>query len=105
MKKVSYGGGSFVTGDDIAEAVFDYAEVLGNRGHAAKIRVPVVDHPEGLDQVTVLIGPASELLAQPVESDEELTDPDFVAVVRSKIAKLEEIFSISEGSSTDDWDI
>ena len=88
--RVTYAGGSFVTGDDVARVLLDYAATLGGQGKASTIAVPAVDMAHGVLEVDLLLGPASQMIAEPFEThDPELEAPDFVAGLRDRIAHLE----------------
>lgn len=64
MKRVTYGGGSILTGDRIADALLDYAAALARAESADHLRVPAVG-ADGLPAVVdVVLGPASQLLAE-----------------------------------------
>lgn len=96
--------GSFVTADDIAEALLEYAATLADAQRAATVHVPAV----GIDPpgVTVLVGPASQLMAEPVdESGTPPADDGFVNSVGERIAKLTQSFGSSNDPSAVEWDI
>ncbi len=72
MKRILYAGGSFLTGDGIADAVLDYAAELANAGKAAKLTVPALDLEQQPEFVSLVVGPSSQLLAEPVAMGHEL---------------------------------
>jgi hypothetical protein len=105
VKEVSYVGDSFITGDDIADAVLEYGVALANAGHADKIAVPGIGR-DGDGEFDLLIGPASQLTASHVaHTGPELTDPAFVADIHDRIARQHVRWGIPEQSSALDWDI
>jgi hypothetical protein len=63
MRQVSYAGGTFVTGDRIADALLDYAVALANAARASTVDVPVA----GDGHIRMLIGPASQVMSEVVE--------------------------------------
>ena len=67
MKRISYAGGSFVTGDLIADAVLDYAAVLARAGQADRVTVPGLGGDDRLTEFDLVVGPASQLVAEAVE--------------------------------------
>lgn len=77
MKRILYAGGSFLTGDSIADAVLDYAAELANAGKAAKIDVPALDLEQRPERVLLVIGPSSQLMAEPVSLGQEIDDEAF----------------------------
>jgi hypothetical protein len=101
MRKVTYAGGSFVTGDDIAEAVLAYAAALANSDRAATIHVP----SDGGATVEMLVGPSSQVLTEAVESDGADPDGDaFVAELQARIARLEQGPAPHPDSAVE-WDV
>ncbi len=80
MKRVAYAGGSFLTGDTIADALLDYAAVLARAGQADRVTVPGIGADDRVTEFDMVVGPASQLIAEAVElAGEELDAPDFVA--------------------------
>jgi hypothetical protein len=79
MKRVSYAGGSFVSGDRIVEAVSRFAAANANADRAAEIEVPAMDVDGSIQKIGIVLGPASQLFSEPVIAQDELEDVDFVA--------------------------
>ena len=90
MKRILYAGGSFITGDSIADAVLDYAAELANAGKATKLVVPALDLEQHPEDVALVIGPSSQLLAEPIAVGHELTDVDFTAELQLRTRVLRE---------------
>ena len=82
VKRILYAGGSFLTGDGIADAVLDYAAELANAGKAAKLDVPALDLEQRQEQVSLVIGPASQFLAEPIAVGQEMEDETFTQQLR-----------------------
>jgi hypothetical protein len=83
MKRLAYAGGSLVTGDAVTDAVLDYAAALARAGQADRIRVPALGVDDEITVFDMVIGPASQLIAEPVDVDhDELVDPELVADLR-----------------------
>lgn len=97
MKRILYAGGSFLTGDRIAEAVLEYAAELANAGKAAKLDVPVLDLEQRPEQVSLVIGPSSQLLAEPVTAAQEIDDEDFTRRVGRMTAVLQSKSGTADG--------
>ncbi len=78
MKRISYAGGAIVTGDRLADAVMDYAAALARADLADHVRVPALAADDRITEFDLLIGPASQLIAERIEiplpelEDEEL---------------------------------
>ncbi len=89
VKRILYAGGSFLTGDSIADAVLDYAAELANAGKAAKLDVPALDLEQQPEQVSLVIGPASQLLAEPIAVGQEIEDAAFTRQLQRRILVLQ----------------
>ena len=99
MRKIVYSGGELVTTEAVAHVILEYAAQLGNHGRAATLLVPAVGLADGEQFVELLVGPASQLAAEPVESDEEPPDDDeFLRDVRARIDA-----SLSRPWTGEDW--
>ena len=79
MKRVSYSGDAFLTGDAIADALLDYAAVLARADQADRVTVPGIGDDGRVTRFDLLVGPASQLVAEAVELvGEELVDEELV---------------------------
>lgn len=74
MREVVYAGGSFITSDAIAETLLEYAAQLANADRAAKVQVPALDQFGQPFDVSLVVGPASQLLSEPVTN--AATEPE-----------------------------
>ena len=97
MKRILYAGGSFITGDSIADAVLDYAAELANAGKAAKLIIPALDLEQRQEEVALVVGPSSQLLAEPVVVGHELTDEDFTTELQLRTRVLQEKSGMAGG--------
>ena len=97
VKRILYAGGSFLTGDGIAEAVLDYAAELANAGKAARLEVPALDLEQRPEQVSLVIGPASQLMAEPVAVGQEMEDPTFTRQLRRRTRVLQSKTGTADG--------
>ena len=80
MKRVNYAGSEFLTGDDITSALLDCSRALAEAGEAETVSVPIVEADGSISAVTVLIGPASQIVAKDAHVDgDELEDATAVA--------------------------
>lgn len=107
MHEISYAGGTFVTSDEVAKILVDYAAALANAERAASVDVPVAGLPGGESTLQVLVGPASQLMSVPVESEHEVTAgaDEFVDEVRSRIERLEARWTSQSGEGSYDWEL
>jgi hypothetical protein len=104
MRQITYAGGSFITSDAVAQALLDYGAALANADRAATVHVPATGLPG--DNVAVLVGPASQLLAQPYDGpDEEIDGTAFIHEVTDRTRQLERTFTVPGDYSAMDWDI
>jgi hypothetical protein len=62
MKRVHYAGGSFVTGDQVAEALLSYAASLADRGVHRIVTFPAVSDDGETGTATLLLVPTQGLL-------------------------------------------
>jgi hypothetical protein len=105
MRRIIYAGGSFVTSDEIADAVLRFAEELANHNRAATLTVPAVE-PDGPTDVEVLVGPASQLMAESIEG--EGVPPDgtaFLAEIEERIRQQRTGWMRRDDLSSIDWDL
>jgi len=90
MHEISYAGRSFVTSDEVARVLIEYAAALANANRAATIDVPALGLETGDDALQILVGPASQLMSSPVESLGVIVGGErFVAAIRERIENLE----------------
>ncbi|MFF9562937.1 hypothetical protein ACF1AJ_06290 [Leifsonia sp. NPDC014704] len=89
MRKIVYAGSTFYTGDALAEALMDYARALARHDIADTIFVPGRTVAGDTDKVELLIGPASQIVSEPVELiGVEIEDDELVAQLRKLTAQL-----------------
>ena len=97
VKRILYAGGSFLTGDGIADAVLTYAAELANAGKATKLEVPALDLEQRPALVSLLVGPASQILAEPVSVGQEIEDETFTSQLRRKTKVLQSKSGTGDG--------
>jgi hypothetical protein len=86
-------GTSFLTGDDVADAVLEYAWVLAQYGRFDLVRVPTRRPDGSVGSSRLLIGPSSQISTEDVvgaEAGEELVDRDAVQSIKERAAHLKE---------------
>lgn len=90
MKRISYAGNSVLTGDEIADAVVNYAEALARHDSAATIDMPVRAADGSVVTASLLIGPASQLVSMPEpQAEGDLTDERLVHDLERRTSQLE----------------
>jgi len=90
-------GTSFLTGDDVADAVLEYAWVLAQYGRHDLVRVPTL-HPDGsTGRSTLLVGPASQISSEDVVTvGGDLVDREFVRGLKDRSAHLREPLPVAQ---------
>lgn len=86
MKLIAYAGAKLLTGDDIAAAVLEYCAALADEDAAETLHIPVLREDGTRGSALMLVGPASQIVAEDVDSPfEELIDTDTVDLLASRI--------------------
>lgn len=89
MMRILYAGGSVLTGTAIARAVVDLAEQLAIRGTASTVNIPVLRADGTVGSSHLLLGPASQLVAEATVPDmEEIQDGDLVREIEKRATAL-----------------
>jgi hypothetical protein len=110
MKAIHYAGETLLTGDAIADALVLYAGALARRETAATVEIPVRFADGSVNSASVLLGPASQIVAIPEHSDfGEIADEGLVAWFQLHTKALEDPKPqvTSEGNTrvVDDFDM
>lgn len=86
MHRIHYGAIAYITGDEIARAVIDYAAVLARGGDADVVAMPVREPDGSLREVRMLIGAALPIAATDIGpgNPEELHDDVLLAELRRR---------------------
>lgn len=106
MKRVIYAGSEFVTGDEIAATLLRCGQALAEAGEAEAVTLPTREPDGSVGEVTVLIGPASQMVARDVHDDSgELVDEAAVERMTSIQRRLHPIATVDPAPSTEvDWE-
>jgi hypothetical protein len=89
MMRIHYAGGSALTGTAIARAVVDLAKQLALRGTATTLDIPVLDDDGTPGTAHLLLGPASQMVAETAETDfEEVEDDALVEEIQRRTTEL-----------------
>ena len=103
---IRYAGEELTTGDDIADALLTLSVALAESGSASTVEIPTVSDDGTRSTVKVLVGPASQIVAIPVESAfEELRDVHVVARLSAMTAELRpgRTYPSRTSTETPDW--
>jgi len=65
VKRIYYSSGSVLTGDYIADAILDLAQVVASRNSTASVKIPVILPDGDTGHAKLLISPVSPMLAVP----------------------------------------
>ncbi|AZS37125.1 hypothetical protein CVS47_01753 [Microbacterium lemovicicum] len=89
MHRITYAGSSILTGSEIAHALLAYAQALAVADTSATIEIPTVEDDGSIGKSELLVGPASQLIADAEDSSaEELVDDSLVGSLRAKARDL-----------------
>ena len=88
MKRIHYASGSLLTGDAIADVLLRYAAALASNRTAAEVSAPAVAEAGDVTEVMLVLGPASQILAENAPGIDELVDDEFVESLERKVAAL-----------------
>ena len=106
MMTIVYAGEELMTGDEIAQALLKYSEALAEKGSASTVEIPTMSDDGTRSTATVLVGPASQIVARPVESSfAELRDPRVVEQLAALTSDLRPGPSVPSPMSSElpDW--
>lgn len=89
MDRIHYAGDSILTGSEIARALLEYAEALAKVGTSATVDIPTRKPDGSLGRSSVLVGPASQLIADAEDSEyDEIVDDELVAYFDREAARV-----------------
>lgn len=89
MYRLHYSGDSILTGTEIARALLDYAQALAQAGSSSTVDVPTLNEDGSNGRSEILIGPASQLIADAEDSEfAEVVDDALVAYMHGEAARL-----------------
>lgn len=74
MKEISIGQDCLVTGSAVADALLAYAQIVVRNGTSSTVSIPVLAPNGVVEERSILIGPATQLVVQDVDgvTDDEL---------------------------------
>ena len=89
MQRITYAGGAFITGDDIAEAVVEHAETLARHGMVEVVDLQVRRDDGSPGRARLLLGQALPIASEHVDVIDpfdggDLLDEEGVAGLRSR---------------------
>lgn len=89
MHRVHYAGNSILTGTAIARALLEYAQALAEAGSSATVDVPTINDDGTPGRSDILVGPASQLIADAEESThQDVADQPLVEYLDAETQRL-----------------
>jgi len=89
MKTIHYAGDAVLLNDELADAVVEYAAALARAGSSAELTVPVVNEDGSILSASMLLGPASQLIATPAPGVKEAAaDPELLDEITRQTALI-----------------
>ncbi|SKA89749.1 hypothetical protein SAMN06295879_1221 [Agreia bicolorata] len=102
MKRILYSGGTVVTGDQVADAILEYASELARQESSDTLQVPSINDAGVLVHTQLLLGPASQFIVEEVEtSTEDPVDLELVEKIREKTGHLQAPRPVASSSTSD----
>lgn len=102
MKRISYSDDFIVTDDRIADALLAYASLLARSAESDVVEIPAIDHDGRLTRASLVLGPASQLIA--VSSDSEHVDMDASTALDDLAARMSKLARVPQIPFDDDVD-
>ena len=102
MKRILYSGGAVTTGDQVADAILEYASELARQESSDTLQVPSINDAGTLVHTQLLLGPASQFIVEEVEtSAEDPVDPELVEKIRERTSHLQAPRPVASNNTTD----
>lgn len=102
MERIHYAGSSFLTGDQIARALVDFARFLTAHNSSAAVDIPVRRPDGSTARANFLLVPTSQLVSESEASTfGEIVDDDLVKELRDRSSGTRPTHARPEFFSTD----
>lgn len=102
MKRILYSGGSVLTGNQLADAVLEYASELARQESSDTLEIPSVNEAGTAGHTQLLLGPASQFVVEEVETSvEDPLDAGLVEGIREKTAHIQAPKPVASADLTD----
>jgi hypothetical protein len=108
MKRLHIGSGSLLTGDEIADAVLEYAAALYESGRIETIGIPILDDGGERHDARILITPAMSMWISTVATTgDDIADPGLVILLREQSRELGRIVTerVARSAAFDPYDL
>jgi hypothetical protein len=89
MMQIEYAGKSLLTSDKIANTMLHYTTTLATTGGAIAVDVPGITDDGLPGTFKMLLGPSSQIIAEPTEREGDIEGRAFVDEVSREIDNLE----------------
>ncbi|WP_291049593.1 hypothetical protein [Herbiconiux sp.] len=83
MKSVKYGTETFITSDEVADALMAYAATLRGMDHGQLLTVPTIEDDGSEGSISILVGPGIPMLSRPSVS--EVAEPEAIALIEQML--------------------
>lgn len=77
MKRISFGFETLITGNEVADALVQYAAEVVRHGASEPVELPVLEGNGEVTMHTILLGPATQLAVADIDGA-HADNPDFV---------------------------
>ncbi|WP_375385109.1 hypothetical protein [uncultured Microbacterium sp.] len=105
MMILTYAGTELMTGDSLARAVLEYCAALAEEGAAETLEIPVLHSDGSRGMAMMLVGPASQIVGQSVETAyAELEDAAVLEHLTARTRAHRPVLRTSTNPSTDEFD-
>jgi hypothetical protein len=102
MKRILYSGGAVVTGDQVADAILEYASELARQESSDTIDVPSINDAGTLVHTQLLLGPASQFIVEEIETTiEDPVDLGLVETISERTGLLQAPRPVASNNTSD----
>ena len=102
MKRILYSGGAVVTGDQVADAILEYASELARQESSDTLEVPSINDAGTLVHTQLLLGPASQFIVEEVDTaTEDPIDLGLVQKISNRTAHLQAPRPVASSNTSD----
>jgi hypothetical protein len=90
MKRILYSGGVVVTGDQVADAILEYASELARHESSDTLQVPSITEAGVVSHTQLLLGPASQFVIEEFETSfDDPVDAGLMETIAEKMIHLQ----------------
>jgi hypothetical protein len=101
MKHVSFGEKALLMGDDVADALLEYARLVGDNGGADTVTLTAIGPDGSTTEVGILLNSSTTLVIESTHSD--VVPPDNSDVVRDLRERMQAITRPNSAQPEERW--